>query len=151
MAPFLALVMVQAGPLDRLEGRWTSLESVETPTGKKALRLKGENRWVFKGKLLAIHERYTVDGDPEPGENHILLRDAGSGKVAAWWYVPQAVESLAFDGTVEEGGMTLTRKDGRMRIVYRWDGPRAYDARLQTRRSMEATWEDRTVARYTKA
>lgn len=150
MSPLLALALVQSGPLDRLAGEWTSLETVETPAGKKTLRLQGKNRWVYKGKLLEMHERYTVDGDPEPGENHILLRDAGAGKLAAWWFVAQAPEPMAFDGTVEESGMTLTRKDGRMRIVYRWDGVKAYDAKLQTRRTGEEAWADRTVARYTK-
>ena len=46
--------------------------------------------------------------------------------------------------------MTLTRKDGRLRIVYRWDGDKAYDAKLQTKRPTEEAWTDRTVARYTK-
>jgi hypothetical protein len=150
MIPFFATMVLQQNPLERLEGNWTSLESVETPQGKKALRLKGKNRWIFKGKLLEIHERYTVDGDPEPGENHILLRALDDGKLSAWWYVPQVAEPLVFDGTVEEGGMTLTRKDGRMRITYKWDGPKAYDAKLQTRRAGEEAWTDRTVARYTK-
>jgi len=151
MSPLLAAVLLQQpDPLTRLEGNWTSLESVETPAGKKTLRLKGKNRWVFKGKLLEIHEEYTVDGDPEKGENHILLRALDGGKIAAWWYVPALAEPMAFDGTVEEAGMTLTRKDGKMRIVYTWDGLKAYDAKLQVRRTTDAEWADRTIARYTK-
>lgn len=150
MSPLLALALLQQpDPLTRLEGDWTSLESVEAGAGKKTLRLKGKNRWVFKGKLLEIHEEYTVDGEPEEGENHILLRADGP-KLAGWWYVPSLPEPMAFDGTVEEAGMTLTRKDGKMRIVYKWDGPKAYDAKLQTRRNTEDPWADRTVARYTK-
>ncbi len=152
MSPFVALLLVQSpDPLTLLAGDWTSLESVETPTGKKTLRLKGKNRWVFKGKLLEVHEEYSVDGDPDKGENHILLRAIDGGKIAAWWYVPTLTEPLVFDGTIEETGMTLTRKDGKMRIVYKWDGPKAYDAKLQMRRSVDDPWADRTVARYTKS
>lgn len=150
MSPFLAFVLTQQGPLDRLAGDWTSLETVETREGKKALRLKGKNRWVFKDALLEIDEEYTIDGDPKPRQNHILMRALEGGKLAMWWHTPEGAEPLVFDGTVEEGGLTFTRKDGRMRIVYRWDGDKAYDAKLQTRRADEETWTDRTVARYTK-
>lgn len=156
MSPLVALVAFPLpqplpGPLDRLVGDWTSLEQVETPEGRRTLRLKGTNRWVFEGRLLEIHERYTVDGDLKPGENHILLRALDGGKVAAWWYVPDMPEPLVFEGSSEAGGLTLTRKDGRMRIVYRWDGERAYDAKLQTRGKGDEAWSDRTVARYKKA
>ena len=66
MTCFLPL-LVQGSPLDRLVGSWTSVETVQTSAGPKTLRLKGENRWVFKGRLLEIRERYTVEGEKEPG------------------------------------------------------------------------------------
>lgn len=153
MVLFLAALLVARAqtPLDRLAGPWTSLETVTQADGTKgALRLKGENRWIFPGELLEISETYLVDGDPEEGRNHILVRTAPDGKLAMWWYVPKRVEPMVFDGTADDKGMTFTRKDGRLRIVYVWDGQDAYDAKLEVKPADKEGWEARTVARYTR-
>lgn len=150
MLPLIASFVLVPGPLGRLVGNWSSLETVVVDGQKRTLKLKGENRWIFKGKLLDIRERYTIKGDPNPGENHLLLRDAGEGKLIAWWHTPDANEPVVLRGTVDSNGMTLTEEKGRMRVVYVWDGEKAYDARLEVYSAADKTWRERTVARYRK-
>ncbi|RYG47065.1 hypothetical protein EON79_08395 [bacterium] len=152
VALFAALILAKAEtPLDRLPGKWTSLETLTKGDGSKAtLRLKGENRWIYPGELLEISESYRIDGEKEDGNNHILIRLHPDGKMTMWWHVPKAAKPLTFEGTSDEKGLVFTQDNGRLRISYMWDGKDDYDAKLEVKAPDKAEWQSRTVARYTR-
>lgn len=149
LAAYLVL-LTSTTPIDYLVGKWSSIETVTSSDGTKdTIRLTGENRWVYPGKLLEIHEKFRLDSNKKEMENHILIRNIADGKLKLWWYVADRPEPIIFEGVGNDKGLTFDQKDGNLRIVYVWDTKNAYDAKLQSK-GKDGEFKDMTIARYTR-